>query len=719
MRNKLNEPQKGVSAKRFSLLTLVFLLATGAAILLDIPILRQVLAFLFLTILPGLLILYLLKLNKLELAAKTVLTVGLSIAFLMFFGLFLNWTLLAIGYTTPLSTTSLVIVFSITFLIMCLVAYRTNREAFSPDLSDFKLNTADKALLVLPAIFPLLGIYGMHLMNTTDNNVVLMVLLFLVPAYAILITFQRHKITSNIYPIAIIMISFARLSMFWLRSEHILGYDIHHEYYLFHMTLANSHWSILEYSTLDSCLGISLLPAIFQSLLNVSWEEYLFKGIYVLVCTLIPLTVYIISKKYLGASYAFLAALFFISQTAFLSTAGNPRTGLAIFFFGLSIMVLFHKKITEVNRKGLFIILMAATIVSHYSTAYIFFFLLLFTYLLGLIFKRYTTSKNINLISISLFFISSFVWHSQLTQSPFVGAVRFFRETIREFQNFFVEEARHVSLGPLFGEELATPIFSQANLVIHWATFAFIGVGIIVALLKRREMVSLPHETNSTPGSLKARFEMEYLLLALVCAGILVAMVALPYLSIGYGIGRLFSQLAVILSGFFVLGGVLLSKYIRISPHLLLLLVLVPYFLFTTGAIYEVSGMHTDIFLSSKAPASGYLIVHDHESQATQWLKENRDENSQIYATDWGGIRRLQSQGKISWRLIDGESFARQEEINGYLYLNYNNVVNGKLMVIEAVGAGRRGEEHDMDKYTDSFAGKSKLYSNGGSEIWR
>ncbi|TET10970.1 DUF2206 domain-containing protein, partial [Candidatus Aerophobetes bacterium] len=667
------------------------------------------------TILPGLLILYLLKLNKLELAARVVLTVGLSIAFLMFFGLLLNGTLFAIGYTTPLSTTPLVIGLSIILLIMCTIAYKTNRKAFSPNFSDFKLNTADKAFLVLPAIFPFLSIYGMHLMNTTDNNVVLMVLLFLIPAYAILITFQRHKITSNIYPIAIIMISFALLSMLWLRSEHILGHDIHLEYYLFHMTLANSHYGILEHSPLGSSLSISLLPAIFQSLLNVNWEEYLFKGIYVLICTFTPLVVYVISKKYLGNLYAFLAALFFISQVSFLSTAGSPRTNLAIFFFALSIMVLFHDTITEVKRKSLFLIFMVATILSHYSTAYVFFFLLLFTYLLGLFFKEYTLSKKVTLIPVCLFFVSSFLWYGQLTQAPLVSVVRYIAETVGNLQNFFVEEMRHPSIGLLTGKELATPVLSHINLVIHWASFAFIGIGIIGALLKRRGTISSPHQTNSRPEFLKSKFEMEYCLLALMCAGMLVAMVALPYASILYGMQRLYSQMAVILSGFFVFGGMLLSKYIRVSLRLLILLILVAYFLFTTYAIYEASGIHTHMLLTPKAPAGNYELVHDQETRAAQWLKGHMDENPRIYTADMFGRQWLVSQGKISWRLINGKSFIGQEEINGYLYLSHNNVVNDKLVI------GGRGErtEYDMSEYTNRFENKNKLYANGGSEIWR
>jgi uncharacterized membrane protein len=53
------------------LIGLIFL--TDLAILLNIPFLRQVLGFLFLTILPGLLIFQILKLNKTDSTEKFVL----------------------------------------------------------------------------------------------------------------------------------------------------------------------------------------------------------------------------------------------------------------------------------------------------------------------------------------------------------------------------------------------------------------------------------------------------------------------------------------------------------------------------------------------------------------------------------------------------------------------------------------------------------------------
>jgi uncharacterized membrane protein len=86
--------------------------------------------------------------------------------------------------------------------------------------------------------------------------------------------------------------------------------------------------------------------------------------------------------------------------------------------------------------------------------------------------------------------------------------------------------------------------------------------------------------------------------------------------------------------------------------------------------------------------------------------------NVKVY-TDRFGDRTLISQagflyGINRYTLTD----ERDIEIKGYIYLHYYNTVNGKLMDMQ-------GEEHNITEYSDKFAGKSKIYNNCGSEIWK
>ena len=113
---KMTHMAKNLDTIGFFQLFIVLLITTDLAILLDIPFLRQNVGFLFLTILPGLLILQTLKLNKIDFLERIILAWRVSISFLMFFGLFINNLLPSLGYATPLSTISLLISFNIAII---------------------------------------------------------------------------------------------------------------------------------------------------------------------------------------------------------------------------------------------------------------------------------------------------------------------------------------------------------------------------------------------------------------------------------------------------------------------------------------------------------------------------------------------------------------------------------------------------------------------------
>lgn len=686
-------------------------LLTDLAILLNIPFLRQILGFLFLAILPGLLILQILKLDETELVEKIVFSVGLSISFLMFFGLLINTTSLSIGYETPLSTNFFLISINIAFIALAIAGYNINKNSIFFHLN-LNLTKPEKVFLVVPILFPALSILGTHLMKTADNNAILMLLLFLIPLYVVFVCFFNHKFTKRLYPAVIFLISVSLLLIFVLRFPHICGHDVHTEYGVyFQTTLDSLHWSVFSHSALDACLSISLLPTIFQAILNVDAQEYLFKGIYVSICSFGPLAIYVISKKYIDELYAFLASFFFISQSTFLSVAGSPRTNVAIFFVALTVMVFFSNKIEPMKRKILLIVFMFSMVVSHYSTTYIFIFVLLFSWFVIKIFSiRYIFKKNITLRIIMLLFIFIFIWYSQITETTFSHGVRFVRDTVTELNNFFVEESRAPQFRQLFGEELAYPVLSRVNVAVTWCTFILMGIGVLAMLKRYKEMVIISKINLKKPDFLKEKFEMDYSAMVMTCSGLLVVMVVVPYVSVGYGIQRVYSLAIVIMSVCFVMGGIILSKHLKIQAYLIILLILIPYFLFATGAMYQICGAPVSYTLNSEGEGYDIEYLHDRESYAAKWIEESEGGNFQINTADWHGKRKLISQSKIPPDRISYYNFFNHHKIKGYIYLSYNNAINGKL--------AEKDELYNMSEFSDAFIGKSKIYNNGGSEIW-
>ena len=798
-----------IEYKKCFYIILLLILITDLVILLNIPFLRQLLGFLLLTALPGLLILQILKLNKMDFLEKFILTWGLSISFIIFFGLLINNLSLSFGYLTPLSTIPLLISFNFIFILLAIIGYKLNKgENLTSSALNFSLTTSEKAFLIAPVIFPALTISGMHLMNTTDNNAVLLILLFSIPIYVAFVCIFNHKFPKRLYPVVIFLISISLLLLVSLRSNYIIGIDAHGEYDLFRKTLSNLHWSILGTSAFDACLSISLLPSIYQSFLSLN-TIYFHKIFYSLLFSVTPLIVFVISKKYVAEPYAFLASFFFMSQRIFLYTAYSPRTNTAILFFALAIMAFLSDEVDTLKKRILFIVFMASCIVSHYSTTYIFFFIMLFCWLsietLSKFSKKTASKKSVSLTIVLLFFAIIFFWYSQVTEAAFNAGLNFVEQTFMNLHNFFIMESRCGRTEQILGTGIAerqTPF--RIEFAFTWLTFAFIGIGVISMLKKYKEMVAIPGMKHLKPDFLKTKFSIEYLLLTLACAGMLAIMVALPFVSQGYDLQRLYSQVAVVLSVVFVLGGIILQKYLdqafavirskgkalkentshnhfrkyffflflvkfftkplqglrgrgaephkgkkvvdktffsngrfdgkntsqqtfkksltsksvgrenalQVRAYLIILLVLIPYFMCTTGTMYRIFDVPREITLNSEGVQYNASYIHDQGSYGAKWLgKIYAEQNSPRIYTDYYGAIRLISQGEISPN-IDQWSLVEHKKIAGYIYLRYYNVVDEKLM-------DGSGMEYNMTEYSDIFIERNRIYNNGGSEVWR
>ena len=721
------------------LISIIFL--TNLAILLDAPFIRPIIGSLFLTILPGLLITQILKLNEIGFTEKFVLSVGLSISFLMFFGLLINNLSLYLGYETPLATTPLLVSFNLAFIVLAIIGYKLNKSSVF-FLPNFNLTISEKAFLIVPILFPALSIFGMHIMNTTDNNIILVFLLFLIPAYVIFVCFFNQKFSKRIYPVVIFLISISFLLMASLRSNHIIiGSDTGREFYFFQTTLNNLHWSVFGHSTFDACLSISLLPTIYKSILNIS-PEFLFKILYSLICSIYPLVIYILSKRYIGESYAFLASCFFMLQSTFLMVPLNARTNIAVLFFALAMMTLFNDNIDALKKRILFIVFMASCMVSHYSTTYIFFIILLGSFLgIEILSKKYIFKKVVSLTMVILFFSMIFFWYSQVTETAFNTGVDFIENTINSLNTFFLQELKSENVEEMFGIGLIQKnIPHKIKFVFSWLTLAFIGIGIITLIRRYKEM-SFPELDFKKPNFLKEKFEVGYFVIALACSGLLVATVALPYVSLGYSMNRLYCVVTTILSVFFVIGGIMVSKNLslnllrkvlsktlrgkkallmkqrewrkgeigkgkengsQVRAYLIILLVLIPYFLCVTGITYQMFGEPHSIILNSYGEVyNDGAIIHDQCSYASKWIANYVDQKEKIHTRSYAG-EVLMSQGMISQPRVDIyliPKYEKYKRCDGYVYLRYRSVAN-------------------IEKYPQMLTEKNKIYTNSDSEVY-
>ncbi|CAD7775867.1 hypothetical protein AIOGIFDO_01851 [Candidatus Methanoperedenaceae archaeon GB37] len=689
---------KNLDARQYFAVLIAITVLADLAILLNIPFLRQMLGFLCFTIIPGLLILHILKLNKIEFLKKFVLSIGLSVSFLMFAGLFVNSFYPLI--LKPLSLEPILISFNVILLILAFIAYKRNKNDFDINyVFNFKLDLKGKLTspLIFPILFPFMAVFGTYLMNTQGNNIILLTMLFLIPAYVVALVYLGDRIPDATYPVAVWMISIALLFMLSLRTHHIMGGDIHREYFVFQLALNNFHWDISNYcSPYNACLSITILPTIYQLLLNLN-SEYVYKFLYQILISFTSLSLYILFKKYLGETGAFLSSLLYIFSFQFIYSLTLIRTPFALFFFALSMVILLDSKTDKLNKKIIFLIFMVSTIVSHYSTGYIFFGLILFSLLITTLIKNIGSikfEKSLTPTAVILSFAIIFLWYGQITETSFNHLVSFVENTFISLNRIFVMEMYHPAEQRAFGAGLSG-IPDWINLIIYYITLVFIGIGVVD--------LSRKYKTSN--------FGIEYLSMVFVCAAFLASMVAIPYFSVGYGPDRILLQMLVILAPAFVIGGNIVFKFLRPKLRILLIvIVLLSFLMVNLGVVYQAFGVPHSIIFNSEGFQYDSMCVHDQEIMAAKWLKDNNKEYRSIVYTDRYGSERLLGRGI---RESNGRFFKNNRTIrSGYIFLRYYNVIDEKIVTMWK-------DTHNISEYSHLFTRKSRIYNNGGAEVWK
>jgi uncharacterized membrane protein len=205
---------------------------------------------------------------------------------------------------------------------------------------------------------------------------------------------------------------------------------------------------------------------------------------------------------------------------------------------------------------------------------------------------------------------------------------------------------------------------------------------------------------------LKSKIDAEYWILTLACCTTLALSIILPYVLHGYGMSREYLQMMMVLSMFFVIGGITVGKFLKSKAYWLLLVVLIPYFMCNSGTIDRIFDVPGAVTLSSEGSSHDFYYIYDREGYAGRWLRDNSSPVDRTIYADKGGWVRLISQGGI---LQQGDTPIIEN--NAYIYLTYHNIANRELIFSDGL--------YSITRWQDKFVGKGKVYANGGSEIYR
>lgn len=710
---------------QLAMLGLVGLSALGY----DIPILRPIIGFIYLTFIPGLLIIKILRLYKLNLIEIILYSVGLSLVILMLLGISINT--LYPHISKPLSTSSLLITMTALVLLLCFLAYRKNYGVAKSTLPEIK--GIPLTLISFSFLLVLLGILGSVLLSRSGNNIILLLLVSLISMSIIVVAVYRNLSSETAYPLVLWSISVSLLIIPILSSTQILvGGDIQRELFFLRLTKNNLWWDPLSLSPINSMLGITILPTIYSNMLNIS-EVWTVKTIYPLFASLIPLSLYQVYSKQTSKQIAFIATCFFITQFAFygrLTTVGS-RVMIAEIFFVLLMLVILEKE-QHTGQKVLLIAFSIGLILSHYATLYIWMLFIVIFWVLSSLVTKYTSTvkftRGITVTSVALLIVMAFGWYiytsGSVTFNQFVG---FGTNIANSLSEFFSPDVRNPEILIAMGQK-ELPIVSKIARYVYLMAISLVVIGFISSIVKY-----LRHK--------KLYFNEDYSLSSLIFMGFLVAQVILPFASVGYGIWRPYFQALFFLSPFFVLGGYivfeLISKpfpFVKENPKVaFVLIVLVVHFLFQVGFINIMTGQPSTYILAATGSSHDTVIVYETDDHAAQWLSSYGDKSAMIYRDYSGAATLLESYGVFWWSphfrffadnanvpspignpFIGLRDLKLAQDENAYIFMGHLNVAEEKAIVFD-----ENAETYYSDSFQEALVYNNKIYDNGAAHIFR
>jgi len=744
---------------------LIFGLIANLLVYFDIQYfyLRAIFSFIFLTTIPGLLIMLMFKIRKIGFLEYLIYTIGLSIAFLMFGGLAVNWILPWLHITDkPLSLIPLLISFDIFLSLFGLIAYKRNKD-ISLKIILPEPNRLNKIFFITPVIFPLLSILGAITLNNGGPNYLTIIMLGGILLYILGVILFRKILDQNIYPWAIFMISLSLLLMYSLRSWHVIGWDINIEYKMFRLTESNYLWSLTNSNNdYNTCLSITILPTILHNFLNIN-SEYVFKLLYPLLFTEVPLTIYLLSKLYTTNIVAFLASFFFIIQPAFYGLmSAVARQEVAFIYFSLMLFTLFTNNIRFGTKNILVLLFGASIIVSHYSTWYIALTLIIFTYIVRKIsninlninkYKIIRSNPNyklrLNIILILIIF--TFIWNTQLTNSfnSLTGTIYY---TLMNMKKTFTEEMKNVSLKSVFFSSDSSYTNDQLNLFIENYIPWYLEANNIKPILNNEKytLTIKPWTSFSTRNIFatqfvkyiylfkkfiimlsllfgfiylvyiykkdKTKIDIEYIYLSSIGVFLILLILVLPYLSIAYTFERLLQQNLIFLSLIIVFGIQLLFKYLRKIKYIIISIIFIIYFIHGSGVLVPILGGTNSLFLLNHGTEYDCHYTHNIEIQAIVWLDKYSDSKNDLYADKLAELK-IEAYSKNNYRIIP---YIIPNVINrsGYIYARYTNIMEETASIDERqyFMKGVALTNYPFDFINNN---KSLIYNNGGAKIYR
>nr|MDO8132846.1 DUF2206 domain-containing protein [Candidatus Njordarchaeum guaymaensis] len=624
----------------------------------------------------------------------------------------------------PLSTWALSITIGTVLLALSVIAYRRDgpidrSELFAP------ATRVLRASLLMGV--PLLAILGAWLMSGS-LLLLMMVVIALLPPMTVL---SRKAMPLELRSFVLIVIAASLLLRPQLLSTHLDGWDVFGEYYVFNLAQSNSFWSpspsalVPSFTevfpfTYNAMLSVTVLPIIYSNVLGLP-GEWVFKLVYYLLYSLVPVCLYQAYQKKFGKSMAFLAAFYFILFPRFYDEERRQMVG--ELFYGLLIFLMLREEVGPRKRLVLSIVFAASLVVSHYSLSYIYLFSIVFAYFSISVLKsvrRDARRKMITASFVLLFFAMCFSWNTFVSIYPSTQLWRFAGNIYDSFLADFLDlEARGGAISHAVAPGLSSLSILQvldgiADRILN--VFILVGVLFFFRSYKQKD------------------FDWEYAAMVVANASIMLMVLVVPHFGPYLGEARFYHITLFCLAPMCILGGeksirLALKKsrkvvQIRYVGLVLLSVFLAVAFLFKVGFVYEVAG---GVPTLKPVSFTGMITSEDNETKvrfneahvpeqdvlSATWLSMMTAKNSDVYA-DYAAAEHVimaYAMKTLGWK----QTLANDTKIEsgGYIYLrslNVQGILRDRSYALSYSEIAKISRLLNMTNH---------IYSNGGSEIYQ
>lgn len=531
---------------------------------LSLPFVQEVLGFVLLTFVPGIVLTRLLGLEINRLGELLVFSVGLSAASLSILVVSTSVVLPSVGVTDPLALYPLAVVFSGFLSVLTIAVWVTDAE-FDRRQVDV---TANRAVAGLSALLLLLAVAGAAMRNLTGDAYG--IALFVAVAAASVIVVSTRLVRSSSYPMFLFALSLSALLHRNLVTSYIVGEDVQFEYFVSGFVTEAGVWSPDVGGSIAAIPVVTGVPTVYTVLAGIELV-LVFKLINSFVFSLVPLGIYYLATELFDEEVALYGSLFFLFyHYSFYFTPGKQL--LSQLFLVLLLLLYVRHDTSRTGTSAIGVILAVGLVQSHYGTTYVFGLALLFGALTLFLSRRLVGgfSHRLSLAYPLGFLTGATVWYGYASPSLTIR--------LAELPFGLVEQILSLATGAPIGAgttyvEQQTSLLQQLVLFIYALALFLVCVGVfwytvenLRRLVRREDVRSVELTVLAIP--LLAFLALSYVVILDLYADRVYQMVlpvVVPFLGVGFSLvyvnrerlrGSLrpnWSVLAVVVAALFVL----------------------------------------------------------------------------------------------------------------------------------------------------------------------